>query len=128
MKARGAVVGSLLVVLLLSALYPVRQYFGQSALLRDLAVEDRRLSARVEELKDLRGRLLTDAEIERIAREEFGMVRPGELAFVIVPTPGHQAPPAPADVAARAVKRADDGPAWYERWWNVVSRSLQGMR
>lgn len=128
MKARGAVVGSLLVVLLLSALYPVRQYFGQSAHLRSLAAEDAALADRVAELKELRGRLLTDAEIERIAREEFGLVRPGELAFVIVPTPGHQAPPAAADVAPRAVKPSNVSPPWYERWWNVVSRSLQGMR
>ena len=128
MKARGAVVGSLLVVLLLSALYPVRQYFGQSAHLRHLAAEDRELESRIDELKELRGRLLTDAEIERIAREEFGMVRPGEVAFVIVPTPGHQPPPAPADVAERAVKPAPKRAPWYERWWDVVSASLRGMR
>ncbi|MCZ7535240.1 MAG: septum formation initiator family protein [Acidimicrobiia bacterium] len=31
-------------------------------------------------------RLATPAEIERIARERFHMVRPGETAFAVVPT------------------------------------------
>ena len=32
-------------------------------------------------------------ELERIARECLGMVKPGEIAFVVVPKGGHTATP-----------------------------------
>ena len=32
-------------------------------------------------------RLSTDAEIERLAREKYGLVQPGEQPFVILPAP-----------------------------------------
>jgi cell division protein FtsB len=39
-------------------------------------------------------RLQGDAEVERIAREQYGLVRPGETSYVIVPetTPTTAAP------------------------------------
>lgn len=40
-------------------------------------------------------RLQSDAEIERMAREQYGFVYPGERPYVIVPPPT-TAPPAPA--------------------------------
>lgn len=127
MKARGAVVGTLLVVLFLSALYPIRQYFSQKSELKRLSAEHADLTGRIEELKEIKSRLLTDDEIERIAREELGMVRPGEVAFVVVPG---------ADAGAKAgvpaaptvpAERKQDG-AWYERWWGAVVHSITGMR
>ena len=33
------------------------------------------------------GRLRSDAEIERIARERFNLVRPGETPYAVVPVP-----------------------------------------
>ncbi|MGH2785221.1 MAG: FtsB family cell division protein [Actinomycetota bacterium] len=127
MKARGALVGTLLVVLLLSALYPVRQYFSQKNEIKSLSHEEAQLAKRVENLSALKSRLLTDDEIERIAREELGMVRPGEVAFAIVP--GGEAAPKdaviPSIVSTLAKKPR---PAWYERWWDAVVSSLTGMR
>jgi cell division protein FtsB len=124
-KARGAVVGTLLVVLLLSALYPIRQYFTQKTELKKLAAEEVLLAQRIDELTELKSRLLTDDEIERIAREELGMVRPGEIAFAIVPgadAAKKVAPPVPSVDAAKAE------PAWYDRWWDAVVNSMTGMR
>lgn len=37
----------------------------------------------------------TDAEVERIAREQYGLVKPGEEAFGILPAPGSAAPAPP---------------------------------
>ncbi len=125
MKARSAVVGTLLVVLLLSALYPIRQYFTQKTELKKLTAEEVLLSQRIDALTELKSRLLTDDEIERIAREELGMVRPGEIAFAIVPgadAAKKAAPPIPSVEAAKAK------PAWYDRWWDAVVHSLTGMR
>jgi cell division protein FtsB len=125
MKARGAFVGTLLVVLLLSALYPVRQYFSQKNELKNLAAEEVELAQRVEQLTELKSRLLTDDEIERIAREELGLVRPGEVAFAIVPGAEDGAPEIPSIVVSEP-ERAE--PAWHERWWDAVVTSMTGMR
>ncbi len=126
MKARGAVVGTLLVVLLLSALYPIRQYFSQKGELKKLTAQEARLADQISELTELRSRLLTDDEIERIAREELGMVRPGEVAFAIVPdadAPQNGPLGAPALSAQKPA-----GASWYERWWGAVVGSITGLR
>jgi cell division protein FtsB len=52
----------------------------------DLAARNAQLEARIERFND-------PTYLERLARECLGMVRPGETAFVIVPTRG--APPTP---------------------------------
>jgi len=43
--------------------------------------QSRQLQARAEHLS-------TDAEVERLARAEYGLVKPGEEAFGILPAPG----------------------------------------
>jgi len=126
MKARGAVIGTLLVVLALSALYPIRQYFGQKGELKQLTAQEVQLAARIQQLSEEKARLLTDDEIERIAREELGMVRPGEVAFAIVPKAGAKGP-APASAPGVSTEKPS-GPSWYERWWGAVINSITGMR
>jgi cell division protein FtsB len=56
-----------------------------------LSAQNQRLTARVAELH-------TDAEIQRLARQQYGLVFPGEEAYAILPSPQ---PPAPAAPAAR---------------------------
>ena len=126
MKARGAVIGTLLVVLLLSALYPIRQYFSQKTQIVNLTAEEAQLAQRVEQLTELKSRLLTDDEIERIAREELGMVRPGEVAFAVVPGGESGSDPEIPSIVVSKPQRAE--PAWYERWWDAVVSSMTGMR
>jgi cell division protein FtsB len=80
-------VTALLVAALFVFVFPTRTYLAQRAdtnrtehqlaVLRD---QNDALSARVTALD-------TDAEIERIAREQFDLVRPGEQAFAILPAP-----------------------------------------
>ena len=58
----------------------------------------------------------TDAEIERIAREQYGLVRPGEVAYVVVvprETTVAETPPNP-------VVRSDER-AWWQRVWDFVT-------
>jgi cell division protein FtsB len=66
---------------------PTRSYLDRR---QQVAAAEERL-ARIEQANDeaqrRRERLLTDAEIERLAREGFGMVKEGEEAYKIVPTP-----------------------------------------
>jgi cell division protein FtsB len=53
-----------------------------------LDAENRKLQTRVKSLKS------DPAEIERIAREEMGLARPGEYIFKIPPRPGDASDPA----------------------------------
>ena len=126
MKARGAVIGTLIVVLMLSALYPIRQYFSQKTQLVNLTAEEAQLAQRIEQLTEVKSRLLTDDEIERIAREELGMVRPGEVAFAVVPGGESRSDPEIPSIVVSKPQRAE--PAWYERWWDAVVSSMTGMR
>ena len=111
-----AVVGSAIVLaVLLLGVFPTRSYFHQrDAIEREkarVAVLDRenaRLAARVSELQ-------TDAAIERLARENYNLVKPGEEAYAILPAPqeaetGHRdAPPPPPE------------PSFLEDVWDSIT-------
>lgn len=73
------------VVFIVVAVFPTRTYLAQrastAAAETDLATvqeQNRRLQERVDALG-------TDEEIERLAREEYGLVKPGEEAYHILP-------------------------------------------
>jgi cell division protein FtsB len=71
---------------MLVGLVPFRQILNQ----RDaVAGAEDRLEALIEangDLEDEIAALETPVEIERRAREDFGLVRPGEIAYIVVPT------------------------------------------
>jgi hypothetical protein len=82
-----------LIGLLFIGVYPTRTYLSQRASLSRaehqldvLETENAKLDERVKALD-------TDAEIERIAREPYNYVLPGEEAYAILP-----APPAPIEL------------------------------
>lgn len=103
--------------------FPTRTWMAQresvkaeEARVAVLSTENARLAARVDELH-------TDAEVERLAREQYNMVRPGEEAYAILPAPetaagrGDEASPGPAGAAAptpiaNVRSEADHRPAW----------------
>jgi cell division protein FtsL len=67
--------------------FPTRQYLAQRSAtaerqttLEQLRAENANLQSRVDALS-------TDAEIERIARSEYNLVRPGEESYAILPPP-----------------------------------------
>ena len=61
--------------------------------------------------------LETDAEIERIAREQYGLVRPGEVAYVVVTPEESVVVTVPQD---GPVVRSDQRP-WWRRVWDFVT-------
>lgn len=75
-------IGTIVVVgLLFVVVFPVAAWMDQRA---DISREERRLAVVREErvrLQTQARRLASPAEIERLARELFGMVRPGETAW-----------------------------------------------
>lgn len=70
---------------MLVGLVPFRQILNQRSAVS--AAEDRlvALEETNEQLEDEIAALRTPVEIERRAREDFGLVRPGETAYLVVP-------------------------------------------
>ncbi len=108
------VVSVVLVGILFVAVFPTRTYLAQR---RDLAVTEARLAVLSDQNDELAvrvQRLNTDAEIERLAREQYNLVRPGEEAYAILPPP---APPvAPADASTGGKERG-----LLSRLWDGVT-------
>lgn len=86
--------GLLAVILLLAAamVVPVRQILAQRGELARLEERVAQLQAERDELAEEVARVSDPAELERLARQCLGMVRPGEIAIVTVPEDG-EAPP-----------------------------------
>jgi len=85
-------------IVLLVFVFPTRTYMAQRRQLSDAASELKLLDTQNAQLAGQVARLRTDAEIERIAREQYHLVRPGESAIAILPPPSSPAPattPAP---------------------------------
>ncbi len=118
-----------LAVLLLGALaavltyvFPFRQIIAQQRAVaqaeESLAVlrsENDRLEAEVAALQ-------TPTEVERMAREQFGLVMPGEVAYVVVSPPDEflerdqtQVAAEPEDPAARVL------PPWAQKAWDFLT-------
>lgn len=80
------VLGALAIVgFLFAFVYPTSTFFRQRSeigtaneRLAQLEAETQRLEAEAEKLRG-------DAEVERLAREQYGLVRPGETSYVLIP-------------------------------------------
>lgn len=68
-----------------------------------------RLEARVDQLQD-------PANLELLAREEQGMIRPGEVAYTLVPPEVDR----PVISAPRGGDGQEPTPPWYARAWDSV--------
>jgi hypothetical protein len=114
----------------MSALYPLRQYASQDSHVNTLVAKEQALERKIAALKREKELLLSDGEIERVAREELGMVQPGEVAFAVAPGGEAQANAPRAAPAARIpnVSEASGRRAWHRRWWDAMVDSLSGMR
>ena len=91
---RAAVLVAVLLVLLFALAVPVRTYLDQRSQLAQLQREAQVLEQQNAALQRQVAQLNDPAYLERLARECLGMVKPGEIGFVVVPKGGVQpAPP-----------------------------------
>jgi len=84
---RGALLAVICVGLLFAFVYPTRTFLDQRDQMNRAKQQLSLLEQQNAELAAESKKLSSDAEIERLARERYGLVKPGERAFVIVPTP-----------------------------------------
>ena len=85
--------------------YPARTYLDQK---QAIAVQERTIAVLKAEDSKLAGEssaLQSPATIARIARQEYGLLKPGQQAFMVLPSPS-----APASVALR---QAAERSSWY---------------
>src|ERR671910_571186 len=93
LTARGTILFVVLAGIVFLSIAPARMYFEQRAELAELQREAAELAASNERLSDRAERLRDETYLERLARQCLGMVRPGGVAFVVVPKGGAPAPP-----------------------------------
>jgi cell division protein FtsL len=91
---RAAILALVLTALLVSMAVPLRTYLQQRTRVADLQRQTQLLQRQNADLQRQVQQLGDPRYIERIARECLGMVRPGEIGFVVVPQSGPPRPPA----------------------------------
>lgn len=103
---------STLVVLTIAALAPANQLLNQRqriATERDkidaLLTENARLEKRLDRLHD-------NDYLEKVAREQLGMVLPGEISYVVVP---------PSQAVGSPEEAPPPKPPWYKRVWGKIT-------
>lgn len=111
-----------LVGVLLVAVFPTSTWLAQR---QELDATERRLAVLTTQNDELAARvqrLNTDAEIERLAREQYNLVRPGEEAYALLPAPPAPRSPAPAPSDGRGTDGAGDRDAgFWARLWDGIS-------
>jgi cell division protein FtsB len=85
-RTRVAVASLALVAMMFLFVFPTRSYLAQKRQIGKAAHAVKVLEAQNEVLARQAGRLKTKSEIERLAREQFNMVLPGEQAYNVVET------------------------------------------
>jgi cell division protein FtsB len=120
LRRPGAALAALLILLIgvafLTQVVPYRQIIesGQQveaarSQLAALEEENRRLQADVAALH-------TDGEVEKLAREKLGYVRPGETAYVVLDPPDTDTETAPTPDPALVEERT-----WVEEIWDFLT-------
>ena len=104
------------VVLLSMAWTPIKNLAAGSERIEQLTASRDALAAEVTKLEDRKDQLMDPDQLELIAREEYGLVKPGEIPYVVV-TPEADPNLAPPDAAPDA-----EAKPWYERAWSAVSQ------
>ena len=121
LRRPGAAITTLLFLLMgaafLTQVVPTRQIFeaqrqvsAARAQLAGLETENALLQADVQALG-------TDAEIEKLAREKLGFVRPGETAYVVLDPPEEDRAPA----APPALSELPERQTWVDSLWDFLT-------
>ncbi len=116
-RGRRTVFLLVLSAIVLSVLYPLRQYGASKEELRALVRRESQIEAQTRELQRQKDRLSSDAEVERLAREHLNMVKLGEYAFSIT---GRAPSPTPLPAAKPPAKKAEKR-SWYNSFWNWLT-------
>jgi cell division protein FtsB len=118
----GVVLTGVLLAVLLTFVFPTRTFVAQRTAISGAERQLEVLQQQNGELEARAARLRDDAEIERIAREQYNLVRPGEEAYAILPAPGGAEAPTATTVPAAGAAHDSDG--LLERVWHRITSLL----
>jgi cell division protein FtsB len=118
-KARIVVGFVIFIGILFGAVYPTRTYLRQQRELSAAAEKLALFKTQNGRLEAEAKRLESDAEIERIARARFNLVKPGEEAYAVVQVPAPPGTPAAAPPPAPTKPRS--GPPDTVLNWMVTT-------
>ncbi|GAC1415060.1 MAG: hypothetical protein NVSMB57_10560 [Actinomycetota bacterium] len=104
-------------LMMLSILYPLRQYGASKAQLRAMVRREKQIQEQIRTLQLQKKRLSSDAEAERLARAHLHYVRKGEVGFVLTGPP----PSPKLAKPAHSGKAAAPHRAWYQSLWHWIS-------
>ncbi len=113
-----------LIVLGVMAVTPARQLYDQHRQTAAAQRELERLDTRNAKLQGQLDRLKDPDYLERLAREELGFVRPGEVSFLVVPPDPPPPPPEPAPGAHPPPPPSKPTP-WHARPWERIQVLLR---
>jgi cell division protein FtsB len=87
-SARIAIAALAVIAILFLFVFPTRSYLAQRHAVNDARHDVRVLQEQNRRLQQEADRLKTPEEIERLAREQYRYVYPGERAYSVIPAPG----------------------------------------
>ena len=127
LRRPGAALATLLFLLMgaafLTQVVPYRQIVDSQRQVSAARAELAALEAENNLLEADVAALHTDVEIEKLAREKLGYVRPGETAYIVLDPPAEDKPPAPPPPAAEIPVEL----TWVEEIWNFIAGSDTGQ-
>jgi cell division protein FtsB len=117
MKLRKAVWPVIVLVVLVGvlfvAVFPTRTWWAQRAEMTGASQQLAVLEEQNTLLEQRVSALQSDDEIERLAREQYNLVRPGEEAYALLPAPSSSSPPPTiAPPAEEKNERSVPGKIW----------------
>lgn len=118
------VVSVVFVVVLFAAVFPTRTFLAQRASISRAQEQLSVLEEQNAALEERAAQLRDDAEIERLAREQYNLVRPGEEAYALLPSPAAPSPSSTVPSGEPAVGPPapdDDDRNLLERAWDAVT-------
>jgi cell division protein FtsB len=120
LRRPGIAIVTLLILLMgaafLTQVVPYGQIIESSRQVDDARARLAQLTAENETLQADVAALGTDAEIERLAREKLGYVRPGETAYVVLDPPG-----TPEETEEAAPPPAVEDKTWVDEIWEFLT-------
>ena len=99
----------------LAGIFPFRQILAQNRQVESTEAKLAALQAENAALEDQIEALNTDVELERIAREEYGLVEPGEVGYTAFSEPGSELPQVP-DADAEF-----DDRGFFQKIWDFLT-------
>jgi cell division protein FtsB len=100
---------------------PVREYLERGDDVEAAQIELDRLKAENGALADDIDALFTEQEIERVAREQYGFVREGEIGYVVTTPEGLD----PVAEVAQPVLTVVEKRSFFQRLWDFVTGNDQ---